>query len=405
MINYSSFFNNCLVNIKAEGRYREFMNLQRHISDFPYATNVETGQKVAMWCTNDYLGMSRHTEVINASIYAINNLGIGAGGTRNIGGTSESIVKLEELIAELHNKEKSLVFTSGYIANDTTLQVLAKIIPNVVFISDEYNHASIIAGIRNSRSMKFIYRHNDIYSLEKILQSLPTKQPKVIVFESIYSMNGAVAPVEQICNLAKKYNALTYIDEVHSVGLYGKRGAGICAAKSVEDKVDIIQGTLAKAYGVIGGYVAANSNIIDAIRSVGPGFIFTTALPPVINYAAAASVKYLMHSDQERIKLHTVVEKLKSNLSQAGINFIDNQSHIIAVIIGDPVIVKKVADVLLKAYNIYIQPINYPTVPYGTERLRITPTPLHTNEMIIHLTQSLRKVLLRFDLIKEKAAA
>lgn len=398
MVSYNNFFDNHLHSIKLEGRYRKFTCIKKSAKCFPYNICAQTGKKVLIWCTNDYLGMSFHPEVLSSAVLAVKQMGVGAGGTRNIGGNNNAIVELEELLAILHKKQKALVFTSGYVANDTTLQTLAKIIPGLVFISDEYNHASIIAGIRNSRAEKHIYFHNNMQSLQQILSSIPINQPKIIVFEAIYSMSGTIADVKGICNLAKMYNALTYIDEVHSVGLYGDDGSGICTLTGLFNQVDIIQGNLAKAYGAIGGYIAANSNIIDAIRSTASGFIFTTALPPVISCAAMTSIRYLMQSNKERIKLQETVAKLKDSLANAGIRYLTNNSHIIAIVIGEPVLTQRVAQILLEEYNIYIQAINFPTVPRGTERLRITPTPFHTDEMIHNLTVALKQVLLNLNI-------
>lgn len=398
MVSYNNFFDNHLHSIKLEGRYRKFTCIKKSAKCFPYNICAQTGKKVLIWCTNDYLGMSFHPEVLSSAVLAVKQMGVGAGGTRNIGGNNNAIVELEELLAILHKKQKALVFTSGYVANDTTLQTLAKIIPGLVFISDEYNHASIIAGIRNSRAEKHIYFHNNMQSLQQILSSIPINQPKIIVFEAIYSMSGTIADVKEICNLAKMYNALTYIDEVHSVGLYGDDGSGICTLTGLFNQVDIIQGNLAKAYGAIGGYIAANSNIIDAIRSTASGFIFTTALPPVISCAAMTSIRYLMQSNKERIKLQETVAKLKDSLANAGIRYLTNNSHIIAIVIGEPVLTQRVAQILLEEYNIYIQAINFPTVPRGTERLRITPTPFHTDEMIHNLTVALKQVLLNLNI-------
>ncbi|SPR09897.1 5-aminolevulinate synthase [Orientia tsutsugamushi] len=398
MVSYNNFFDNHLHSIKLEGRYRKFTCIKKSAKCFPYNVCAQTGKKVLIWCTNDYLGMSFHPEVLSSAVLAVKQMGVGAGGTRNIGGNNSAIVELEELLAILHKKQKALVFTSGYVANDTTLQTLAKIIPGLVFISDEYNHASIIAGIRNSRAEKHIYFHNNMQSLQQILSSIPINQPKIIVFEAIYSMSGTIADVKWICHLAKMYNALTYIDEVHSVGLYGDDGSGICTLTGLFNQVDIIQGNLAKAYGAIGGYIAANSNIIDAIRSTASGFIFTTALPPVISCAAMTSIRYLMKSNKERLKLHETVSKLKDSLSNAGIRYLTNNSHIIAIVIGEPVLTQRVAQILLEKYNIYIQAINFPTVPRGTERLRITPTPFHTDEMIHNLTVALKQVLLNLNI-------
>ncbi len=404
MLNYNSFFEAQLDIIKSEGRYRRFVGIKKDADNFPYSISLETKKQIVVWCTNDYLGMSRHPKVLESAIRSIKEMGVGAGGTRNISGNNSAIIDLELLLADLHNKDKALTFTSGYVANDATLQALAKIIPDLVFLSDEYNHASIIAGIRNSRAEKYIYRHNNIQSLQQILATIPINKPKIIVFEAVYSMNGMIAPVKEICHLAKKYNALTYIDEVHSVGLYGKGGAGICALEGVSDQVDIIQGTLAKAYGTIGGYIAASNSIIDAVRSIAPGFIFTTALPPPISVATIASIKYLMQSNVEQLKHQDRVLKLKTSLSTAGIKYLDNSSHIIPIIIGDPILVKLVTKILLQDYNIYIQPINFPTVPKGTERLRITPTPFHSDIMIYDLVAALKEVFVKLKITQRWAA-
>lgn len=397
MFDYLNIFINHIQTIKEEKRYRNFFTLKRENGQFPKCLD-DKGNQVITWCINDYLGMSQHPDVIAAAKDALINNGLGSGGTRNIGGNNYSITILEQEISDLHNKSAALVFTSGYVANDSVLSTLAKIIPGLVFFSDEYNHASIITGIKNSGADKYIYKHIDVKHLEDLLSQVPLETPKIIVFESAYSMDGLFSPIEEICLLAKKYNALTFIDEVHTVGLYGKRGAGIANMKNHEDKIDIIQGTLGKAYGTIGGYIAGDQNIIDAIRLTAPGFIFTTSLPPVITAAAAASIRYLKNSDVERNKHQEVVNTLKQRLKSAGIRYFENESHIIPIIIGDPVIASKCSEVLLTEHGIYIQHVNFPTVPKGTERLRIIPTPYHTNEMIDHLIESLILTFKKLDI-------
>ena len=392
MFNYTSSFENQVQQIKNEGRYRNFIGLQRQAGNFPQAYWVKDKRNITMWCINDYLGMSQHPKVMQAASEAILENGIGSGGTRNIGGNNYAIVELEEELADLHQKESALVFTSGYVSNDATLTTLAKIMPDLVFLSDELNHASMIAGIRNSRAEKHIYKHLDAKHLEEILKTIDINRPKIIVFESAYSMDGLISPIKKICELAKKYNAMTYIDEVHSVGLYGKRGAGIANMLNLEDKIDIIQGTLAKAYGVTGGYIAGDTALIDAIRLTASGFIFTTSLPPVITAAAQVSIRYLKESNIERQKHQEVVSMVKESLTKAGINLFTNQSHIIPIIIGDPELTRKASQLLVKKHNIFVQHINFPTVPKGTERLRITPTPAHTEEMIAKLTKALLDV-------------
>lgn len=402
MFDYKAAFQNQIQQIKNEGRYRNFIGLQRQAGNFPQAYWGKDKKEVTMWCINDYLGMSQHPKVIKAATDALLENGVGSGGTRNIGGNNYAVMNLENEIADLHHKDAALVFTSGYVSNDATLTTLAKIMPDLVFISDELNHASMISGIRNSRATKHIYRHLDMENLEEILKSLDIDCPKVIVFESAYSMDGLISPIAKICELAERYNAMTYIDEVHSVGLYGERGAGIANMLGLEDKIDIIQGTLAKAYGVIGGYVAADADIIDAIRLAASGFIFTTSLPPAISAAATASINHLKESNAEREQHQKVVHMVKDSLSQAGINFLNNDSHIVPIIIGDPELTRKASQLLVERHNIFVQHINFPTVPKGTERLRITPTPAHTEEMIARLTKSLLDVFLELG-IKLKA--
>jgi 5-aminolevulinate synthase len=389
---YNKYFESYIDNIKKEGRYREFMPLLRLAKESPYAIDQD-GRKIVLWCINDYLSMSANSEVVKTAKDVLDLCGVGSGGTRNIGGNNKFILELEETIADLHNTEKALVFTSGYVANVGFLSSLAKIIPNLVYISDEMNHASIIDGIKKSSLEKYIYHHNDMESLESILRSLDLDIPKMVVFESIYSMSGNIAHINQIVDLAAKYNAITYIDEVHSVGLYGNRGSGIANQFGLENKIDIIQGTLGKAYGVIGGYIAASEKIINAIKSVASTFIFTTSLPPSIAAAANCSIRHLMGCDVERYRFKQNVCALKNSLFRQGIEYYDNDSHIIPIIIGDPIIAKKISEDLFVKHGIYLQHINYPTIPRGTERLRITVTPNHTQDMINHLVESLANTL------------
>lgn len=396
MLNYIQIFADHVHQIKKEGRYRDFSNLKRLADKFPYALDVSTGKEIVMWCINDYLGMSKHPDVINAGVQSLIKYGIGSGGTRNIGGNNDSIVRLEKELASLHEKQSALLFTSGYVANDATLSILPKIFPNIVFFSDESNHASIISGIRNSRAQKYIYKHLDMQDLEKSLQSVDINIPKIIVFESVYSMDGYISPIKKICDLAEQYNALTFIDEVHTVGLYGNQGAGI--ANALGCNVDIIEGTLAKAYGTIGGYITGNSSIIDAIRLTSSGFIFTTSLPPVITESALASINYLKNSNTERLVHQLVVKKVKQSFNSANINYLKNESHIIPIIIGDPNKAREASRMLLDKYQIYVQHINFPTVPRGSERLRITPTPEHNDAMIENLTLALVEVFNTLDI-------
>lgn len=406
MINsYTKYFTEHVKKIKLEGRYRNFLDIKRLAGSFPYAIRTSTGDKIIMWCINDYLGMAQNESVIKSGIESLQQMGSGAGGTRNIGGNNCKIVELEKLLAKFHNKESGLVFTSGYVSNDTTLSTIASIIPNIVFLSDEDNHASIIYGIRNSRAEKYIYNHLDMASLEEQLKSIDINRPKMIVFESVYSMDGLESPVAEICRLAKKYNALTYIDEVHTVGLYGDNGSGVARLRGVDQDIDIIQGTLGKAVGVIGGYITGNNDIIDAIRSSAPGFIFTTAITPPTAAAAIASIKHIMENAGDRVKLFDRVGKVKSKLDFAGIDYINNQSHIVPILIGDPILTKAASDMLLNEHNIFVQHINYPTVKRGTERLRITPTPCHSDEMIDQLVESLSMVFQKLGIKQNKFVA
>jgi 5-aminolevulinate synthase len=389
MLVYNDIFSSHIDTIAHEGRYREFLNLERSRQKVTHAKSCNNGNEVALWCSNDYLGMSSNHKVVEAAMKSLGKHGLGSGGTRNISGNNNAIVALERAIAELHEKERALVFTSGYVANDAALGALAKIMPNLVFFSDELNHASIIAGISNSKCEKHIYNHLDSAHLENLLRQVDIARPKIIVFESAYSMDGLFSPIEEICALAKKYNALTYIDEVHTVGLYGRCGAGLAESQNLAGKIDMIQGTLSKAYGAMGGYIAASNKIIDAIRLTAHGFIFTTSIPPLIASASLASIEHLKESDVERTLHKEVVTKVKSALNNANIHYLKNDSHIIPIIIGDPIKAKEASRILLEKYNIYIQHINFPTVPRGSERLRITPTPHHTDLMITELVQAL----------------
>ncbi|NBV06350.1 MAG: 5-aminolevulinate synthase [Proteobacteria bacterium] len=390
MLNY---FKQAIEKLKSENRYREFLDISRLCGEFPHAINNRNGRKIVIWCSNDYLGMGQNNAAITESIKALKTYGVGAGGTRNISGTNHEVVKLEKKLAELHSKESALTFTSGYSANDATIQTLAKIIPDLVIFSDAKNHASIISGIRHSGLEKEIFRHNDMSHLEELLKKYPTNQPKIIIFESVYSMDGDFGNIAEIINLAKKYQALTFIDEVHGVGIYGKHGAGVSQELGLGDQIDIIQGTFAKAFGTIGGYITAKSEIIDAIRGLASGFIFSTAMPPVIAAATLSNISYLQNSSVEREKLHQNVSNLKNELKKIGVKIVENNSHIISIKVGDATRAKEISERLLEEFDIYIQHINYPTVAKGDERLRITATPLHNEKMIQDLVLALAKII------------
>ncbi len=387
------YFKQKITELRDENRYREFVDISRICGEFPCAINNQNGKKITVWCSNDYLGMGQNPAAIQSAIDAINSFGVGAGGTRNISGTNHPVTLLEKKLAELHQKESALSFVSGFIANDATIQALAKIIPNLVVFSDAKNHASIIAGIRNSRLQKCVFRHNDMLHLKELLQSFPKDQPKIIIFESVYSMDGDFGKISEIINLAKEYGALTFVDEVHAVGIYGATGAGLSEQLGLANQIDIIQGTFAKAFGVIGGYIAAKSEIVDAIRSTAAGFIFTTALPPAIASATLANISYLQKSAVEREKMQRNVKYLKDELSKVSVSIVENQSHIISVRIGDAKKAKEISQKLLNDFNIYVQHINFPTVDKGDERLRITVTPLHNKEMMDDLVGALTKVI------------
>ena len=393
-MDYNKYFTGAIDSLKNEGRYRVFNDIKRTLGSFPNAIHYSDSneKEVSVWCSNDYLGMGQNKKVLSAMHEAIDSSGAGSGGTRNISGTSHYHVLLEKELADLHNKEGALLFTSGYISNEASLSTIASILPNCVVLSDELNHASMIQGIRNSKAERIIFKHNDPDHLDKILKTINPERPKLVAFESVYSMDGDIAPIKELCEVAKANNALTYLDEVHAVGMYGSRGGGIAEREGLMDELDIIEGTLAKAFGTMGGYIASNKNIIDIIRSFASSFIFTTSLPPAIAAGALASVKYLKESNIER-KIHQERAKsLKEKLRQTGIIVMPSDSHIVPILVGDPVLCKKASDILLSDFSIYVQPINYPTVPKGKERLRITPSPLHDEKMIDYLVDSLKKV-------------
>jgi 5-aminolevulinate synthase len=394
MTDYLHHFEAALDALKQERRYRVFAELERVAGQFPRALwRGPTGTKdVVVWCSNDYLGMSQHPKVIEAMCDAARTMGTGAGGTRNISGTNRAVVVLETELADLHRKEAALVLTSGYVSNLTGIATIARLLPDCVILSDALNHNSMIEGVRNAGCAKAIWRHNDTAHLEELLVRAGRQRPKLIAFESVYSMDGDVAPVARICDLAHHYNAMTYIDEVHAVGMYGPRGGGIAERDGVMDRLDVIEGTLAKAFGTLGGYIAGRRAVIDAVRSHAPGFIFTTALPPPVAAAAAASIAHLKASDVDRRKHGAAVSAAKRSLLQASLPVMPSETHIVPVMVGDPELCKQASDMLLNQYGIYMQPINYPTVPRGTERLRITPTPAHDARMIDDLCLAMRRV-------------
>lgn len=396
-MDYQAKLGEALKSVKDEGRYRVFADIKRHRGDFPRATfhTPQGPREIIVWCSNDYLGMGQHPVVIEAMHKAIEEVGAGSGGTRNISGTTRYHVELEEELADLHQKESALLFTSGYAANDATLSTLARVFNDCVIISDELNHASMIEGIKRGGGPKRLWRHNDLGHLEILLKQLDPAQPKIVAFESVYSMDGDIAPIGEICDLAKKYNAMTYLDEVHAVGLYGPRGGGIAERDGVLDKVDIIEGTMAKGFGVMGGYIAGSSILIDVLRSYAPGFIFSTSLAPVLVAGVLASIRHLKASNAERETHQERAATLRRMLAEAGLPVMMCESHIVPVFVGDPVACKQVSDDLLEDHGIYVQPINYPTVPRGTERLRFTPCPVHTDEMMRDLVKALDQVWTR----------
>ncbi|SMP20608.1 5-aminolevulinate synthase [Roseibium denhamense] len=405
MMDYNGFFRSELDFLREDGNYRTFAELERHCGNFPNASWHNGAGDVKIWCSNDYLGMGQHPTVLAAMHEALDRCGAGAGGTRNISGNTHDHALLEAEIADLHNKDAALLFTSGYVANWSALGTLAARIPDCVVLSDALNHASMIEGIRHSRAKKVIWKHNDLEDLEEKLAELPAGQPKLIAFESVYSMDGDIAPIREICDLADRYGAMTYLDEVHAVGLYGARGAGIAERDGVMDRITVVEGTLGKAFGVVGGYIAASAELCDFVRSFASGFIFTTALPPSVAAGAAASIRHLKCSSEERRRQQENVAAVRRRLDEIGLPHLDNPSHIIPVMVGDPVKCKFISDVLLKDYGIYIQPINYPTVPKGSERLRITPSPVHSQEDIAHLVTALESLWTRCELARRPVAA
>nr|WP_307003061.1 5-aminolevulinate synthase [Sphingomonas sp. SORGH_AS_0879] len=400
-MDYSRVFTQAIDRLHAEGRYRVFIDILRNKGMFPNARCFagHNGPKpITVWCSNDYLAMGQHPKVIAAMEEALHDVGAGSGGTRNIGGNTHYHVDLEGELADLHGKEAALLFTSGYVSNEATLATLAKILPGCVIFSDELNHASMIAGIRNSGCEKQVFRHNDLAHLEELLAATDPAVPKLIAFESVYSMEGDVAPIAAICNLADKYNALTYLDEVHAVGMYGPRGGGISERDQVAHRLTVIEGTLGKAFGVMGGYIAADRMIVDVIRSYAPGFIFTTSLSPVLVAGVLASVRHLKQSSVEREGQQAAAAKLKAMMRDAGLPVMIGETHIVPVMVGDPVKAKKISDILLAEYGVYVQPINYPTVPRGTERLRFTPGPAHDGAMMAELVSALVEIWERLEL-------
>ncbi len=406
-MDYEAFFAAGIAGLKEEGRYRVFADLERHCGAFPQATRYSGAgvQKVTVWCSNDYLGMGQHPKVIAAAHEALDRCGAGAGGTRNISGTTHDHVLLEAELADLHRKEAALLFTSGYVSNWAALSTLASRLPNCVVLSDAGNHASMIEGIRHSRAECRIWKHSDPEDLDRKLAAIDPSRPRIVAFESVYSMDGDIAPIAEILDVCEKHGALSYLDEVHAVGLYGPRGGGVAEREGLMDRITVIEGTLGKAFGVVGGYIAGSAALCDFIRSFASGFIFTTALPPSVAAAATASIRHLKSSSVERAAHQARVAKVRARLKAIGIPMLDNPSHIIPVMVGDPRHTKMISDWLLDQRGIYIQPINYPTVPRGTERLRITPSPVHTDADIDHLVNALSEIWSRCALARVPAAA
>jgi 5-aminolevulinate synthase len=407
-VNYDQIFDQAIDRLHEEGRYRVFIDILRNKGAYPNARcfHGHNGPKpITVWCSNDYLCMGQHDKVIGAMEAALHDVGAGSGGTRNIGGNTHLHVQLENELADLHGKDAALLFTSGYVSNDATLSTLAKLLPGCVIFSDELNHASMIAGIRNSGCDKRVFRHNDVAHLEELLAAEDANTPKLIAFESVYSMDGDVAPIHAICDLAEKYNALTYIDEVHAVGMYGARGGGISERDNAAHRIDIIEGTLGKAFGVMGGYIAASTKVVDCIRSYAPGFIFTTSLSPVLVAGALASVRHLKESSVERNAQQRAAAQLKLKFAEAGLPVMDSVTHIVPLMVGDPIRAKKISDILLAEYGVYVQPINFPTVPRGTERLRFTPSPVHGTARIGVLVNAMDELWAQCALNRAENAA
>ena len=400
-MDYKAAFADALDKVRAEGRYRVFADLKRHRGRFPNATWTRpdgSTSEVVVWCSNDYLAQGENPVVLDAMKSAIDEAGAGSGGTRNISGTTRYHVELELELAELHGKESALLFTSGYVSNEASLSTLYKILPGLIVFSDALNHNSMISGIRGGRGPRHVFRHNDLAHLEELLAAADPSAPKLIAFESVYSMDGDIADIRGTVALAKKYGAMTYIDEVHAVGMYGPRGAGVCERDGVMADIDIIEGTLGKAFGVMGGYIAADSVIVDAIRSYADGFIFTTSVPPAVAAGAVASIRWLKAHNEVRVAHQERAAALKARMEAAGLPVMPSVSHIVPVLVGDPVHCKLISDILLEEHAVYVQPINYPTVPRGTERLRFTPSPAHSDEMMDHLVRALEKLWVRCNI-------
>jgi 5-aminolevulinate synthase len=406
-MDYQNYFSKRISELKDEGRYRVFADLERIRGRFPVALNHRDGKthEIVVWCSNDYLGMGQNAEVVAATHEALERCGAGAGGTRNISGTNHYHVMLEQELADFNAKESALLFTSGYVANQTALSTLGATIPGCVIFSDELNHNSMIEGIRHSRAPKHVFRHNDAADLDRLLSAYPKETPKLVAFESVYSMDGDIAPISELCDVAEAHNAMTYLDEVHAVGMYGEQGSGVAERDGLRDRITIIQGTLAKAVGVVGGYVAASNACVDYIRSFGPGFIFSSSMPPATAAACLASIRFLRQHPELRVKHQERAATAKRRLAERGIPVLPSVSHIVPVMVGNAALCKKASDMLLTDYNIYVQPINYPTVPVGTERLRITPTPLHDDTMMDHLVESFTAVWERLGLDKAERKA
>jgi 5-aminolevulinate synthase len=403
-MDYNSYFASALGRLHDERRYRVFADLERIAGRFPHALwhSPAGPREVVIWCSNDYLGMAQHPKVIGAMVDTAARMGTGAGGTRNIAGTNHPLVELERELADLHGKPAALVFTSGYVSNQTGISTVARLLPNCLILSDALNHNSMIEGVRQAACEKQIWRHNDLAHLEELLKAANAGRPKLIVFESLYSMDGDVAPVNAICDLAARYGAMTYVDEVHAVGMYGPRGGGICERDKALERVDVIEGTLAKAFGCLGGYIAGTPEMVDAVRSYAPGFIFTTALPPAICAAATAAIRHLKTSSWERERHQDRAARVKAVLNASGLPVMASDTHIVPVLVGEPEKCKQASDLLLTEHGIYIQPINYPTVPRGMERLRITPSPYHDDALIDRLAEALVDVWEKLQLPKQR---